>query len=46
MAEQYPLRRVGRPVDIANGIVFLCSDEAAFISGHGLAVDGGLTIHH
>src|SRR5436190_14420496 len=30
--EQYPLRRCGRPVDIANAIVFLCSDEASFIT--------------
>jgi NAD(P)-dependent dehydrogenase (short-subunit alcohol dehydrogenase family) len=42
--QQYPLRRTGRPVDIANAIVFLCSEEASFITGHALAVDGGLTI--
>ena len=42
--QQYPVRRVGRPVDIANAIVFLCSDEASFITGHALPVDGGLTI--
>jgi NAD(P)-dependent dehydrogenase (short-subunit alcohol dehydrogenase family) len=42
--EQYPLRRVGKPVDIANAIVFLCSDEASFITGQALVVDGGLTI--
>ena len=41
---QYPVRRVGRPIDIANAINFLCSDEASFITGHALAVDGGLTI--
>ncbi len=41
---QYPVRRTGRPVDIANAIVFLCSDEASFITGHALPVDGGLTI--
>ena len=41
---QYPLRRVGSPIDIANAIRFLCSDEASFITGHTLAVDGGLTI--
>src|SRR5579885_3304064 len=41
---QYPGRRTGRPVDIANAIVFLCSDEASFITGHALPVDGGLTI--
>jgi NAD(P)-dependent dehydrogenase (short-subunit alcohol dehydrogenase family) len=42
--EQYPVRRVGRPRDVANAIVFLCSDEASFITGQTLAVDGGLTI--
>jgi 3-oxoacyl-[acyl-carrier protein] reductase len=42
--QHYPVRRVGRPVDIANAIVFLCSDEASFITGHALAVDGGMTI--
>ena len=42
--QQYPLRRCGRPVDIANAVVFLCSDEAAFITGHALVVDGGLSI--
>jgi NAD(P)-dependent dehydrogenase (short-subunit alcohol dehydrogenase family) len=43
-AEQYPIRRTGKPVDIANAIVFLCSDEASFITGHALVVDGGLSI--
>lgn len=43
-AEQYPLRRTGTPNDIANAIVFLCSDEASFITGQALVVDGGLTI--
>ncbi len=41
---QYPVGRVGRPEDIANAIVFLCSDEASFITGHALVVDGGLTV--
>ena len=31
-------------MDIANAVVFLCSDEASFITGHALVVDGGLTI--
>ena len=31
-------------MDIANAVVFLCSDEAAFITGHALVVDGGLSI--
>lgn len=41
---QYPLRHAGKPDDIANAIHFLCSDEAAFITGHSLVVDGGLTL--
>ena len=42
--DQYPVRRTGVPLDIANAISFLCSDEASFITGHALVVDGGLTI--
>jgi NAD(P)-dependent dehydrogenase (short-subunit alcohol dehydrogenase family) len=42
--QQYPLRRCGQPVDIAHAIAFLCSDEASFISGQAIAVDGGLTL--
>ena len=41
--DQYPVGRAGRPVDIANAVVFLCSEEASFITGHALVVDGGLT---
>jgi NAD(P)-dependent dehydrogenase (short-subunit alcohol dehydrogenase family) len=43
-AEQYPLRRTGVPNDIANAVAFLCSDEASFITGQALVVDGGLSI--
>jgi NAD(P)-dependent dehydrogenase (short-subunit alcohol dehydrogenase family) len=42
--DQSPLRKVGRPVDIANTIAFLCSDQADFITGHALVVDGGHTV--
>ena len=42
--DQYPVRRTGVPLDIANAVAFLCSDEASFITGHALVVDGGLTI--
>ena len=45
-ANQYPLRRTGRPIDIANAINFLCTDEASFITGVALMVDGGLTVQH
>ena len=41
---QYPLRKVGQAVDIANAVVFLCSEEASFITGHPLVVDGGLSV--
>ena len=43
-AELYPLRRYGRPEDIARAAVFLASDESSFITGHALVVDGGLTV--
>ncbi len=42
--QQYPLRRTGRPEDIAAAIAFLCSEDASFITGQALAVDGGLTV--
>ncbi len=42
--DQYPLRKLGKPEDVANAVVFLSSDEATFITGHALVVDGGLTI--
>jgi len=42
--DQYPVHRTGVPDDIANAIRFLVSDEATFITGHTLVVDGGLTI--
>ena len=41
---QYPVGRTGLPEDIANGVRFLVSDEASFITGHTLVIDGGLTI--
>jgi 3(or 17)beta-hydroxysteroid dehydrogenase len=39
----HPIGRLGTPGDIAKGIVFLASDDAAFMTGAGLVVDGGLT---
>lgn len=38
-----PMKRMGRPEEIAETILFLCSDEASFIAGHALLVDGGYT---
>jgi NAD(P)-dependent dehydrogenase (short-subunit alcohol dehydrogenase family) len=41
-----PLGRVGRPEDIASAILFLASDEASWITGTTLVIDGGATITH
>ncbi len=38
------LRRLGQPLDIARGILFLASDDGGFVTGHGLTIDGGLTL--
>lgn len=38
------LRRLGQPIDIARGALLLASDEADFITGHELVIDGGLTL--
>jgi NAD(P)-dependent dehydrogenase (short-subunit alcohol dehydrogenase family) len=43
-AEAQPIRRTGRPEDIAAAVAFLASDDAAFVTGTHLLVDGGLTI--
>ncbi|MFA5162544.1 MAG: 3-oxoacyl-ACP reductase FabG [Elusimicrobiales bacterium] len=44
IAEKTPLQRLGKPEDIANAYYFLANDDAAFITGAVLAVDGGLVI--
>ncbi|MCL2335410.1 MAG: SDR family oxidoreductase [Endomicrobia bacterium] len=41
--KQHPAGRVGRPEDIAKTILFLCGDEAGFITGENITVDGGMT---
>ena len=40
-----PLHRVGAPEDVADVVVFLCSDEARFVTGQTIVVDGGMTLH-
>jgi 3-oxoacyl-[acyl-carrier protein] reductase len=44
MAASVPLRRLGSPADIANAALFLASDEAAYITGQTIIVDGGQTL--
>lgn len=44
MKEKTPIGRLGKPEDIANAYLFLASDEASFINGTVLSVDGGLVI--
>jgi 3-oxoacyl-[acyl-carrier protein] reductase len=41
-ADRIPLRRLGTPEDVAEAVVFLASDEASYITGHVLAVNGGM----
>ena len=43
LADINPMRRIGTPIDIANAILFLASDEASFVNGALLPVDGGFT---
>lgn len=42
-ADQQPVGRVGNPLDIANMVLFLCSDKAGFITGENICIDGGMT---
>ena len=42
-ATQQPVGRVGNPMDIANMVLFLCSDKEGFITGENICIDGGMT---
>ncbi len=46
LAKLHPLGRLGTAEDVAKSIVFLASDDAAWITGHALSVDGGLAAGH
>ena len=42
-AEQHLVSRVGNPLDIANMVLYLCSEKAGFITGENICIDGGMT---
>jgi len=44
VASRYPLGRLGDPADVAAAVAYLASDDAGWITGHVLTVDGGLTL--
>ena len=41
--KQIPLGRIGKPSDIATAVLYLASDEAGYITGQTLTIDGGMT---
>ena len=45
MISKIPMARMARPEEVAKAVLFLCSDDASYITGHPLAVDGGWVAH-
>ena len=43
MLEVIPMRRVARPEEMAEAVIWLCLDKASFVTGHIMPVDGGMT---
>jgi NAD(P)-dependent dehydrogenase (short-subunit alcohol dehydrogenase family) len=43
MAAMHPIGRIGRAEEVAEAVVWLCSDASSFVTGHALPVDGGFT---
>jgi NAD(P)-dependent dehydrogenase (short-subunit alcohol dehydrogenase family) len=43
ITQKYPIGRLGKPIEVAYAVLFLASDEAAFITGTELVMDGGYT---
>jgi NAD(P)-dependent dehydrogenase (short-subunit alcohol dehydrogenase family) len=39
----HPVGRVGQPAEVANAVLWLCSSDASFVTGHTLMIDGGTT---
>ncbi len=45
MESRHPIGRLGAPAEIAQGILYLASDDSSFVTGSALSVDGGMTAH-
>jgi NAD(P)-dependent dehydrogenase (short-subunit alcohol dehydrogenase family) len=45
MADQDPMGRVGRPEEVADSVLWLCSDKSSYVTGQAIAVDGGWVAH-
>ncbi|MBW4562916.1 MAG: SDR family oxidoreductase [Mojavia pulchra JT2-VF2] len=45
MIAMHPIGRSGKPEEIAEAVVWLCSDSASFVVGHNMMIDGGYTVH-
>jgi NAD(P)-dependent dehydrogenase (short-subunit alcohol dehydrogenase family) len=43
MIAMHPIGRMGTPEEVANAVIWLCSDNSSFMTGHSLMLDGGLT---
>ncbi len=43
ISDLHPMKRMGTSEEVAGAVVWLCSDAAAFVTGHALMVDGGYT---
>ena len=44
LSEYQPIGRMGRPDEVAHLALYLCSDEAAFVTGQAYPIDGGVTV--
>ena len=40
---QHPVQRIGKPIDVAKAVLFLCSDDSGFITGENITIDGGMS---
>lgn len=43
-AQRYPMKRFGKPEEVANGIIYLLSDASSFVTGSSIVIDGGFTL--